>query len=92
MRQAGLSNIAQQRNDVLGEGGQTLAVMGDNELCLSVLYVPDTKMDHLDRAMNEILDRHAPGSIPKILYVDCACCNGKLGGTYGCWGTLETTI
>ena len=69
--------------DVLGEGGQTLTVMGDHGLCLNVICVPDTGMNHLDRAMNEILDRHAPGSIPKVLFVDCACCNGKLVGTFG---------
>ena len=72
--------------DVLGEGGQTLTVMGDYGLCLTVLCVPDTKMDHLDRAMLEVMERKVPAPMPEVLYVDCGCCNGKPGGRFGSAG------
>ncbi|KAL9189375.1 hypothetical protein ACHAXT_009050 [Thalassiosira profunda] len=75
------------------DGTQSFAVVGDGNTVLAYVVVPDTNMTWAEQCMREILARHgatlAPddcnrlverGTLPPVVYVDCNCCNGKVGG------------
>lgn len=66
---------------VVGRGGQTFTICGDFGIILGVYVVPDTSFSWGKQAMEEVVDRHkaAGVEVPKSLYMDCACCNGKPG-------------
>ncbi|KAF4721375.1 hypothetical protein FOZ62_026342, partial [Perkinsus olseni] len=64
--------------DLVGTAGQTACFMGDGGVCLNVVCTPDTSLSWLDRAANEICDRHPERDGKMIFYADCACCNGRL--------------
>ena len=67
--------------EVVGHGGQSFTIYGDFGLVCGVYVVPDTALSWGKKAMEEVIERHeAVGAkVPKSLYMDCACCNGKPG-------------
>lgn len=66
---------------VVGRRGQTFTICGDYGIVLGVYVVPDTALAWGKEAMEEVMERHrATGvDVPHLLYMDCACCNGKPG-------------
>ncbi len=66
---------------MVGHGGQTFSICGDFGLVLGVYVVPDTAFAWGKEAMAEVVERHKALSmdIPRLLYMDCAYCNGKPG-------------
>ena len=64
---------------VVGQGGQTFTVCGDFGLVLGVYVVPDTALAWGKEAMAEVVERHEAAGVepPRVLYMDCACCNGR---------------
>jgi hypothetical protein len=67
--------------DVVGHSGQTFTICGDFGLICGVYVVPDRALSWAKKAMSEVIDRHksAGVEVPRSLYMDCACCNGKVG-------------
>lgn len=59
--------------------GQSFLVVGDGGIILSYVIVPDTALKWVHNPMKELVRRHN-GKVLKLYYVDCNCCNGKLGG------------
>jgi hypothetical protein len=70
-------------HDVVGHGGQSFTICGDFGLICGVYVVPDTSLSWVKKAMAEVINRHESAGIqlPRSLYMDCACCNGKPGFT-----------
>ena len=66
---------------MVGQGGQTFTICGDHGLILGVYVVPDTGLSWAKKAMSEVIERHKSTGylLPKLLYTDCSCCNGKPG-------------
>ena len=67
--------------DVVGHGGQTFTICGDFGVICGVYVMPDTALSWAKKAMCEVISRHksAGVEVPRFLYVDCGCCNGKVG-------------
>ena len=72
---------------------QSFKVVGDGGLVLGYYAVPNTDLEWVHDAMVEIVERHGgeldrdnvhklveQGDLPRYIYVDCNCCNGKEGG------------
>lgn len=85
--------VARKAKGDKGEGeAQSFSIVGDMGLALSYVVVPSTELSYVHEAMMEIVERHGAtideathkiinqGNLPKIVYVDTNCCNGKLGG------------
>ncbi len=66
---------------VVGHGRQTFTICGDFGLVCGVYAVPDTSFNWGRQAMAEIVERHESAGVelPRSLYMDCSCCNGKPG-------------
>jgi hypothetical protein len=62
-------------------GNQSFVVTGDFGLVLNYVVVPNIGLYYTDLALNEIVSRHGD-DCPKILFVDCGCCNGKHNGQH----------
>ena len=67
--------------DVVGHGGQTFTICGDFGLICGVHVVPDTALSWGKKAIAEVIERHESvgAEVPRSLYMDCGCCNGKVG-------------
>ena len=67
--------------DVVGHGGQTFTICGDFGLICGVYVVPDTALSWGKKAMAEVIECHESvgAEVPRSLYMDCGCCNGKVG-------------
>ena len=63
----------------MGRGRKTFTICGDFGLICGVYVVPDTALSWVKKAMTEVIDRlkSAGIEVPRSLYMDCACCNGK---------------
>ncbi|KAL7492367.1 hypothetical protein ACHAWT_002552 [Skeletonema menzelii] len=85
-------SVARKAKGDKGEGqAQSFSIVGDGGLVLSYVVVPSTELSFVHDAMMEIVERHGAtidvathkiinqGNLPKIVYVDTNCCNGKLG-------------
>lgn len=59
-------------------GRMSFVVVGDAGLILNYVFVPSTANYWSNAALDEVVKRHGD-SCPKTLWVDCGCCNGKLG-------------
>ena len=66
---------------VVGHRGQTFTICGDFGIILGVYVVPDTALVWGKEVMAEVVEKHqaAGVNVPHLLYMDCACCNGKPG-------------
>ncbi|KAF4649112.1 hypothetical protein FOL47_002421, partial [Perkinsus chesapeaki] len=64
--------------EILGQGGQTLTVAGDFNLCLSVVAVPSTSDEWLEDLFSELKHRHN-NRLPPRIYLDKDCCGGIPG-------------
>lgn len=56
-------------------GRQSLVIVNDRGMILNYVIVPSTHGEWYDQAVKEVINRHAPDETPKILWVDCGCCN-----------------
>lgn len=76
-----------------GDATQSCTIVGDGGLVLAYCCVPTDDMAWADIVMREIVERHGAkldpnnrhrvieqGDLPRLIYVDKDCCNGKEGG------------
>ena len=89
----------------LERGAQSFTVVGDGGVVLGYYVVPDANMDYVNVAMREIVTRHGAsineedhrvieqGGLPRTIYVDRDCCNGRPDGRNDdnkwFWGMLK---
>ena len=64
----------------MGHGGQTFTICGDFGVICGMYIVPETALSWAKKAMSEVIGRHksAGVEVPRFLYMDCGCCNGKM--------------
>lgn len=77
-----VKRVKKNKDQELGMGSQTYIVNGDRGVVHNYVVVPDTAGEWTHLALDEIYHRHLNENGeyegPRILFVDCGCCNGKL--------------
>ncbi|KAF4709738.1 hypothetical protein FOZ63_033306, partial [Perkinsus olseni] len=68
-------------DSLVGGSAQTLCIVGDFGQAMNVVCVPDTSASWCKVCVEEAVSRHDEETRKNlVVYLDCACCNGKLGG------------